>query len=106
MIGFGFGGILMGRISDRIGVMLPVLFGGVSMGTGFYIASLSTTFLQLSLVHGVLIGFFGMSTTFAPLVADISHWFNRRRGWARLDLLRRNDDLRISVVSKVWRERR
>ena len=82
MIGFGFGGILMGRISDRIGVMLPVLFGGVSMGTGFYIASLSTTFLQLSLVHGVLIGFFGMSTTFAPLVADISHWFNRRRGIA------------------------
>ena len=82
MIGFGFGGILMGRIWDRIGVMPPVLFGGVSMGAGFYIASLSTTFLQLSLVHGVLIGFFGMSTTFAPLVADISHWFNRRRGIA------------------------
>lgn len=82
MIGFGLGGILMGRISDRIGVMPPVLFGGVSMGAGFYIASLSTSFWQFSLAHGVLIGLFGMSACFAPLVADISHWFTRRRGIA------------------------
>ncbi len=82
MIGFGLGGILMGRISDRIGVMPPLLFGGVSMGAGFYIASLSTSLWQLSLAHGVLIGLFGMSASFAPLVADISHWFTRRRGIA------------------------
>ncbi len=27
MIGFGLGGILMGRLSDRFGVMVPVLIG-------------------------------------------------------------------------------
>ena len=30
----------------------------------------------------MLAGFFGASTTFAPLVADISHWFTARRGLA------------------------
>jgi MFS family permease len=27
MIGFGVGGILMGRLSDRFGVIVPVLIG-------------------------------------------------------------------------------
>ena len=29
MIGFGFGGILMGRLADRFGVMVPLLIGGL-----------------------------------------------------------------------------
>jgi MFS family permease len=38
--------------------------------------------LQFSLAHGVLIGLLGCSATFAPLVADTSLWFTRRRGIA------------------------
>jgi MFS family permease len=38
--------------------------------------------LVLILAQGLLIGFLGCATTFAPLVADTALWFNRRRGIA------------------------
>jgi MFS family permease len=82
MIGFGVGGILMGRIADRFGVVFPVLIGALGLGSGFVLAGTASSLLQFSLAHGVLIGFLGCSATFAPLVADTSLWFNRRRGIA------------------------
>ena len=33
-------------------------------------------------VQGLVIGLMGSAATFGPLIADISHWFNRRRGIA------------------------
>ena len=81
MIGFGLGGILMGHLSDRFGVFVPLLLGGVSLGTGFVAAGLAPSLLQFTLVHGLFIGL-GCSATFAPLVADTTLWFNRRRGIA------------------------
>ena len=82
MIGFGFGGILMGALADRFGVMVPVLFGGLMLGVGLILAGNAATLTQFALAHGVLAGFLGCSATFAPLVADTSLWFNRRRGIA------------------------
>jgi MFS family permease len=82
MIGFGIGGILMGRIADRFGVIVPVVIGALGLGGGFVLAGNASSLLQFSLAHGVLIGFLGCSATFAPLVADTSLWFNRRRGIA------------------------
>jgi MFS family permease len=82
MIGFGFGGILMGRLSDRFGVFVPVLIGGASLGLGFIAAGLSPTLTHFTIVHGLLIGLLGCSATFAPLVADTALWFNRHRGIA------------------------
>lgn len=82
MIGFGLGGILMGRLADRLGVAVPVIFGGLCLGGGFVLAGLSQSLGQFALVHGLLIGFLGCSATFAPLVADTALWFNRRRGIA------------------------
>jgi MFS family permease len=82
MIGYGIGGILMGRISDRVGVMWPALFGSFMLAGGFYVASQVETLWQLCVVQGLMIGLLGSSATFAPLVADISHWFVRRRGIA------------------------
>src|SRR5439155_18637874 len=35
MIGFGVGGILMGRLADRFGVIVPVVIGALSLGAGF-----------------------------------------------------------------------
>ncbi len=82
MVGFGVGGILMGKLSDRYGVMVPVLGGAVGLGLGFIAAGASTNLWQFSLAQGLLIGLLGTSATFAPLVADTSRWFTRRRGIA------------------------
>ena len=82
MVGFGVGGVLMGKLADRFGVMLPLLIGAASLGLGFVAAGLSNGIVTLALAHGFLIGLFGSSATFAPLVADTSLWFVRRRGIA------------------------
>ncbi|MET0312561.1 MAG: MFS transporter, partial [Burkholderiaceae bacterium] len=82
LIGFGVGGILMGRLADRFGVMVPVLVGAVGLGAGFITAGMAGSLWQFNIVQGVLIGLLGTSATFAPLVADTSQWFTRRRGIA------------------------
>ena len=82
MIGFGIGGLLMGRLADRFGVMVPLLIGAVSVSLGFALAGVATNIWTLALAHGVLIGLFGSSAMFVPLIADTSLWFTRRRGIA------------------------
>ena len=39
MIGFGVGGMVMGRLADRFGVMVPLLVGAVGLGLGFVAAA-------------------------------------------------------------------
>ncbi len=82
MIGFGLGGILMGRLSDRFGVIVPVLVGAVCLGVGSIAAGASTSLWQFMLAQGLLVGLLGTSGAFVPLVADTSMWFTRRRGIA------------------------
>ncbi len=82
MIGFGLGGILMGRVADRHGVMTAVLLGTVGLSGGFAAATLAPGIGVFTLVHGIGLGLLGSSATFAPLVADTSLWFARRRGIA------------------------
>ena len=82
LIGFGIGGILMGALADRFGVIVPVLIGAVGLGAGMILAGLSGSLLQFALASGLLAGMLGCSATFAPLVADSSLWFTRRRGIA------------------------
>ncbi len=82
MIGFGLGGILMGRLADRFGVLVPVGLGAVGLGAGFIAAGLAPNLWWFCAAQGLLIGLLGTSATFAPLVADTSQWFDRRRGIA------------------------
>lgn len=82
MIGFGVGGVLMGRLADRFGVMVPLLIGAAALGLGFALAAMAGNIWMFSLAHGLLIGFLGSAATFAPLLADTSLWFVRRRGFA------------------------
>ena len=82
MVGFGLGGIWMGGLADRHGVLRPLLIGAAGLGSGFVAAGASGSIGAFSLWHGLLLGFFGASATFAPLVADTSLWFVRRRGIA------------------------
>ena len=60
MIGFGLGGVLMGRLSDRFGVMFPVILGAFGLGAGFVAAGMSQSILQFSLAQGILIGMLGV----------------------------------------------
>jgi len=80
MLGFAFGGILMGRLADRFGVATPVAVGAVVLGAGYVGAGLAPSLTQFAVMH-VPIGV-GASATFGPIMADVSRWFTRRRGIA------------------------
>ena len=82
MIGFALGGVLMGRLADRRGIMLPLILGAAMLSLGFVAAGLAQNYWQFILAQAVLIGLLGSSSTFGPMVADISLWFLRRRGIA------------------------
>jgi MFS family permease len=81
MIAFGLAGIVMGRLSDRYGVMLPVMLGTLLLALGFVAAGAAPSLVCFTLAQGALIGA-GSSATFAPLLAHTSLWFVRRRGLA------------------------
>jgi MFS family permease len=82
MLGLAGGGIIMGRLADRFGITTPLTFGAIMLGVGYVAGSLVQNMWQFVLVQGLLIGGLGGSSTFGPLVADISLWFTRRRGIA------------------------
>jgi MFS family permease len=81
MLCFGFGGILMGRLSDRLGIIAPVAGGAITLGLGYAVASQATSLWHFILAQGLLVGV-ASSATFAPLLADTSLWFTRHRGMA------------------------
>jgi MFS family permease len=72
----------MGKLADRFGVMVPVMLGAVGLAAGYVLAGLAPNLAVFGIAQGFLVGFLGTSATFAPLVADTSRWFDRRRGIA------------------------
>ncbi|MCL5776973.1 MFS transporter [Limibaculum sp. FT325] len=82
LIGFAAGGVVMGRVADRFGIAVPLGLGAVMLGAGYVAAGLSQSYWQFLLAQALLIGMLGSSPSFGPLVADVSHWFRRRRGIA------------------------
>ncbi len=80
MLGFAGGGVAMGRLADRFGVAVPLAAGAAALGAGYVGVGSSTSLWQVALAQG-LIGF-GCAATFGPVMADVSHWFMRRRGIA------------------------
>ncbi|EAV40623.1 probable oxalate/formate antiporter [Stappia aggregata IAM 12614] len=81
MFGFAAGNYLLGRFVDRYGIVLPVIGSALSLSAGFVLAAFAPDVWSFSLAQGVLIGL-GTAATFGPLIADISHWFLKRRGFA------------------------
>ena len=79
-MGFGSGGVVMGRITDRFGIVAAMAISIVFLGVAFVLAGLATTLWQFNASY-FLIGL-GTSATFAPLMAEASHWFERYRGLA------------------------
>ena len=99
MVSFGFGGIVMGRLSDRFGIIVPVIAGALGLGAGYAAASQATSLYQFVLAQGVLVGVAG-SIAFAPLIADTSLWFTRGVAASRWP------SSRVAVISRARSGRR
>jgi MFS family permease len=80
MLGFAAAGLAMGRLSDRYGIVVPVVVGTLLIAAGYAAAAVAPNLALYSLAQA-LIGA-GSSATFAPLLAHVSLWFTRRRGIA------------------------
>jgi MFS family permease len=59
MIFFVVGQILMGRLADRSGVIVPMIVGTVALTLGYIAASFATSLWQFIAAYGLLIGFVG-----------------------------------------------
>ncbi len=80
MVGFAFGNLLVGRLVDRFGVFRSLIGAALALSAGFAAATLAPSLLTLTAIH-LLVGF-GSAAGFGPLMADVSHWFMKRRGVA------------------------
>lgn len=82
LIGFAVGGILIGRLVDRFGITPAIVIAALALCGGYIAAGQATSYWQFIVAQSLLIGMLGSSVTFGPLVADVSHWFVKRRGIA------------------------
>ena len=73
--------VALPAIQADFGVAVPLALGTLALGFGYLAVGYSSSLWQVALAHGLLIGV-GCSASFGPLIADISHWFWRRRGIA------------------------
>jgi MFS family permease len=80
LIGVALSSAPMGRLADRMGIVFPAILSTVLLAAGYVIAGYAPNIWVLNLAH-LIIGV-GCAGTFGPLIADISHWFHRRRGIA------------------------
>ena len=80
-IGSGLGGILMGRVAERVGVRFTVMFGAAMIAVGLVLSTRGPSW-PLYIGHGLFIGLIGIGGINAPSYVYISRWFDRRRGSA------------------------
>ncbi len=80
-IGSGVGGILMGRIAERLGIRFTVIFGSLMVAVGLALSSFGPS-LPLFSGHGLFMGLLGIGGINAPFYVYVSRWFDRRRGTA------------------------
>jgi MFS family permease len=80
MMGFGLGGVLTGKITDRFGIVTAIALSIAFLSLAYVCAGLSSALWQFIAIS-FLIGL-GTSAMFAPLMAEASHWFERYRGLA------------------------
>jgi MFS family permease len=80
-IGFMIGGVIVGRLADRFGILPPLAGGTILMSLGYVLTASAPSLPVFAVVSGITIGL-GGAASFAPLVADVSLWFDRHRGLA------------------------
>jgi MFS family permease len=80
-LGSGVGGIVMGRIADRVGTRWTVIFGALMIGVGLTLSTFGPPW-PLWIGHGLFIGLIGLGGINAPMYIYVTRWFDRRRGSA------------------------
>lgn len=80
-LGASVGGILMGRLAERIGIRAVVSLGAVMIGVGLAVCATGGA-TALVIGHGVFMGLLGNACINAPLYIYIARWFDKRRGTA------------------------
>ena len=80
-LGSGAGGIMMGRIADKVGTRWTVICGSVMIGVGLSISTLGLPW-PLWIGHGLFISVIGLGGINAPMYIYVSRWFDKRRGSA------------------------
>ena len=80
MVGFALGNYLIGRLVDRFGIVLTLIFAACLNAAAFWATSFSNSLFWISMFQ-ILLGF-GTAASFGPLIADVSQWFLKRRGIA------------------------
>ena len=80
LAGFAIGNFVIGSIVDRIGIAKATIYASLLISSNFLLCSLSDSLLIITSSHF----FLGLGTAvgFGPLIADITHWFVKRRGIA------------------------
>ena len=82
MIGYAVGSVFMGRWTDRVGIFKPVVAGALALGLGYVAAGFARNLWEFALAQAILIAAIGSSPLFGPLMADVSWWFRKYRGFA------------------------
>jgi MFS family permease len=80
MLGYALGSLAIGWAVDRLGITRSLIGAALLIAAGYVAAALAPRIEVLTAVQ-LAIGF-GTAVAFGPLIADISHWFLRRRGIA------------------------
>ena len=81
LAGIAIGGIVMGRVSEFIGIRRSVFLGSITMGLAVLLASRADQLWQFYAIF-FLGSFLGGGSLFAPLVANTSRWFKTGVGLA------------------------
>ena len=74
-------GAISGRLADRVGPRRVVVAGGVLLGAGLLLASVTQALWQVYLTYSLCVGL-GVGLAYVPAIGTVQRWFVRRRGFA------------------------
>ena len=80
-VGMALGGVVWGRLSDRVDIRILLAIGGSGMVLPLLAMAAVQSLWQTYLAHLVFSGF-GFAVLYAPLLSATGEWFVRRRGLA------------------------
>jgi MFS family permease len=81
LVGLAFGGVVAGRLADRIGARPVLIFGVVVLSLCYLAAYFLSSLWQFYVVFAIA-GFFGAGAIFAPVMALVGNWFAAGAGLA------------------------
>jgi MFS family permease len=79
MVTQGLIGVVVGRVTDRLGSRILMTLCGFLLAIGYLLMSQVNAVWQIYMIYGVVIGA-GMSASFISLTSTVARWFIKRRG--------------------------